>query len=467
MAGTTFLAMAVLLLSDGLVYLSVRQALRANLDDALLSAARVARAEVASAVHEPGGSVPVHDEPALLSLPARSGYEKFAQIEDGGDRVIARTENLRGGPLLQTDVHQEARARTGRVTFSDIILRGEHLRGIYYPTRDTHGRPLLTVIAVSQLPMRQALGTLLWVLALSLAAGCILAALGADRLARRLTGPLGRIAAAARTVGAADLGARIPAFSADRELRDVTAGLNEMLARLEASFAGQQRFVSDASHELRSPLSNLRGTVEVALRRVRSAEEYQETLAASLTEIERLSRLVAQLLTLTRAGAEQPHLSREVCDLGEIAAQAAAACAARAAEAGVSLRLQGSEPLPVSGDRDRLREVFDNLLDNALRYAPRGSVLEVTRRRRGGTCCLTVRDAGPGLTAEEQEHVFDRFYRADPSRARQSGGLGLGLAIAKAIVEAHCGHISVESRPGEGAAFTTCLPAPGPAPESS
>lgn len=462
MAGTTFLAMAVLLLSDGLVYLAARQALQANLDDALLS---IARAEVASALDGPGGSVHVHDEPALLSLPARSGYEKFAQIEDGGDHVIARTGNLRGGPLLQTDVHQEARARAGRVTFSDIALRGERLRGIYYPTRDAHGRPLLAIIAVSKQPLRQSLETLRWLLAFSLVGGCLLAAVGADRLARRLTGPLQQIAAAARTMGAADLGARIPAFSADRELRDVTASLNEMLARLEASFAGQQRFVSDASHELRSPLSNLRGTVEVALRRVRSAEEYQETLAASLTEIERLSRVVTQLLTLTRADAGQPHLSREVCDLGEIAAQAAAACAARAAEAGVSLRVRGLEPLPVSGDRDRLREVVDNLLDNALRYAPRGSVLEITRRRQGGTCCLTVRDAGPGLTIEEQEHVFDRFYRSDPSRARQSGGLGLGLAIAKAIVEAHCGNISVESRPGEGAAFTTCLPASAPAPE--
>ena len=456
---TTLLAMGVLLLSDGLVYLSARQALRSNLDDALLS---IARAEVASAIDGPDGAVHVHNEPAVISLQGRSGYEKFAQIENSRDQVVARTENLRG-LLLQTNVNQEARARAGRIAFSDIALRGTRLRGIYYPTQDARGQPLLAIIAVSRQPMEQALGTLRLLLLASLAAGCFLAALGADRLARRLTRPLGQIAGAAHALSADDLGARIPPFSADRELLDVTEGLNGMLARLESAFAAQQRFVADASHELRSPLSNLRGTVEVALRRPRSLEEYRETLAAALTETERLSRMVAHLLTLSQADAGQFFLRREPCDLREIAAQAAAAHRVRAAEAGVSLHLSGEDALEVHGDPDRLREVVDNLLDNALRYAPRGSAVEIisqeiTSETQDGRRCLCIHDAGPGLTGAEQAQVFDRFYRADPSRARQSGGLGLGLSIARAIAEAHGGSITVWSEPGAGTAFTLCLP---------
>lgn len=258
-ATTALLAVGVLLVSNGLVYLSARRAMQINLDDALLS---IAHTEVDSSLRRGGGQVP-------LALPVRSGYEKFAQVETADDRIIARTPNLSQESVLTTDVYQEKTARAGHITFSEILLRGERLRGIYYPTRDARGRPLLAVVAVSERPMQQALASLLRVLLLSLLAVGALAALCADRLARRLTGPLQQIARAARTVGEAGLSTRVPALSEDAEFRDVTAGLNEMLGRLESSSIAQQRFIADASHELRSPLSNLRGTVEVVLRRAR------------------------------------------------------------------------------------------------------------------------------------------------------------------------------------------------------
>ena len=281
-----------------------------------------------------------------------------------------------------------------------------------------------------------------------------------------LTLPLREIAQAAHAVEESRLSTRIPAFSPDAEISDVTAVLNEMLARLEAAFAAQRaltesqsRFVADASHELRTPLSNLRGTVEVALRRPRTVQEYRETLGVSLTEVERLSRIVADLLTLSRADAGQFRLTRSACDLSRLAAEAVAACAARAEEAGVTLHLDADAALPVLGDADRLREVADNLLDNALRHAPAGSQVVVTTCQEGASACLTVQDAGKGLAEEEHARIFDRFYRADPSRARQSGGMGLGLAIAKAIAEAHSGRITVQSKQGAGAAFTLRVPA--------
>lgn len=175
-------------------------------------------------------------------------------------------------------------------------------------------------------------------------------------------------------------------------------------------------------------------------------------------EIERLSRLTEDLLALSRADAGRFELHPTFCDLAEIARQSLRACAARAEHAGVPLRQEGAPSLPVQGDRDRLRQVADNLLDNALQHAPAGSVVRVVVEARAGMHCLRVQDFGEGLSAEDQTHIFERFYRVDRSRARRSGGSGLGLAIVQAMVEAHGGRVAVDSEPGAGATFSVCLP---------
>ena len=231
-----------------------------------------------------------------------------------------------------------------------------------------------------------------------------------------------------------------------------------MLGRLEAAFESERRFLADASHELRSPLSNVRGHDRGGASPPALGDEYRETLAASLAEIERLSRLVNSLLTLSRADAGQLPFTFAPCHLAAIAGDAVKAHASRAAERDVRLDLAAPEPLEVLADADRLREVIDNLIDNALRHAPPGSAVAVGVRREGDRARLSVQDTGPGLSLDEQAHVFDRFYRADRSRARHSGGTGLGLSIAKAIVGAHRGHLSVQSAPGRGCAFLVDLP---------
>jgi two-component system, OmpR family, sensor kinase len=284
------------------------------------------------------------------------------------------------------------------------------------------------------------------------------------RLATRLTRPLKQIANAASSVQEADLSVRIPAVSEDAELQDVTAGLNAMLARLEAGFdlqqqmlESQRRFTADASHELRTPLTNLQGHLEVALRRPRPAEEYRQTLAVALSETQRMARLVADLLTLSRADANTLALKLRACNLAELAAQAASAFYSKAEAAGVNLCLDSPDKLSVVADPDKLRQVVDNLLDNAVRHAPRGSQVSLKLSEQSGEAHLSVVDAGPGLTPDEQAQVFERFYRTDPSRTSASGGTGLGLSIAKAIVEAHGGRIEVRSQPGILTAFAIVL----------
>jgi two-component system OmpR family sensor kinase len=459
----TALTLAVLAVTGVLIHVRVERALLANLDDALVS---IARTEVASAFDEPGKPVHVHEEdpPGSLSLAVGSGYEKFARITNAAGTVLATTANLAAHPLAD-DAAARAAAIGGAIAFADVRTADAVFRGVYYPIRHAPEPGTVALVAVSKEPLVRALRAVTGALAASLALAAIGAAWLVGRVARRLTGPLERIATAARAVGTDDAPAAIPAVSDDAELRALTDGLNGMLARLDAALeaeraaaAAQRRFVDDAAHELRTPLTNLRGTIEVALRHPRTVDEYRATLADAVVEIERLSLLANDLLVLSRADAGQLQCETAPCDLAAVAAGAVRAWGARAEAHRVALRLETPAALPIVADAGRLRQVLDNLLDNALRHAPSDSEIVVTAGARNGVTTLSVRDHGPGLAAEDQARVFERFYRTDASRARHSGGLGLGLPIAKAIVEAHGGTLGVTAAPGHGCTFEARLP---------
>lgn len=449
-------ALAVLAVAGAAIYLGTRYVLHASLDETLLA---IARTEVASAVDRPDGRVHVHDERWVpIVLPSGSGYEKYALIKDTSRQVLAQTANVANGAPLQTEYRRETQALRGKASFGNVQHGAEPLRAVYYPLRDTSGARLVAVIAVPMDPLFDALHLLTAVLLGALLVGGIGAAWGASRLAARLTRPLETIAEAAQTIDDETPDARIPDVSPDAELRALTRVLNATLARLQTALDVQRRLVADASHELRTPLTNLRGTVEVALRRPRDAADYRQTLEECHGEIECLCRLVEELLVLSRADAGQLAMRAEPCDLAALAATAVRAHAARAEQAGVVLTLEAVGAAPIRGDGDRLRGVLDNLLDNAIRHAPRGTPVEVRVRCVDGRVQAGVHDRGPGLTAEQQAHVFDRFYRAEAARDRNSGGAGLGLAIARIIAEAHGGSLTVASAPGAGATFSLMLP---------
>jgi len=453
-ATMTAVSLGVLALTSALVYAGIRWALVRNVDEALLA---LARTEIASAFDEAGGLVHVHDEaPRAIGLGNGLAYEKVSQVVDAKGEIVARTGNLVIGAPLELDPSVVRRALAGEAVFATVHRGTVRWRAIHHPFEGPEGARYVMVVAVARHPLELTLEAVAGVLLVALGLAGGLAAFASRRAARRLTRPLDRIADAARTVGETTLAARIPEVSPDRELRALVALLNDMLARLEAAFATQRRFVADASHELRSPLANLRGTVEVALRHPRSGSDYRETLAVALGEIERLGRLVQDLLTLSRAGAGHLALQRRPTDLAAVAARSVGVHAARAAGRSVALRVDAGAPVAVDGDADRLREVVDNLLDNAIRVAPAGSTVRVGVRQADGRAVLEVADAGPGLSAEEQAHVFEPFARG---AAAGGDGAGLGLAIARAIAEAHGGRLGVRSAPGAGATFRLELPA--------
>lgn len=461
---TAGLCVAVLTLAGASIYFGVRQSLLWSLNNALLS---ITRTEIATVVDDPNGEIHLHEDyPAPLNLSAVDGYEKLAQVQDAQGTILGQTPNLRGKPPLPLAPPPGAGEVNTGIFFADLNRDGQPFRAVFYPLHDPLGNPMTAVVALSREPVDHALFMLLGTVGLAILIGGTAAGFGADRLARRLTRPLESMAAAARDVRDGNLSIRIPENTADAELRDLTRMLNEMLERLDASFgaqarvmAAQRRFLGDASHELRSPLGNIRGTIEVALRRPRLASQYREALNAAHSETMRMCRLVEDLLTLSRADAGQFAMEFSPCDLSYIARQAAMAHAGAASQADVALWVDASGAKMVNADRDRLRQVVDNLLDNAIRYAPGGSTVSIRTWAEGTRALLSVEDTGQGLTQEEQAHIFERFFRTDRARARHSGGLGLGLAIGAAILEAHDGRLTVESRPGEGATFTMALPA--------
>lgn len=256
------------------------------------------------------------------------------------------------------------------------------------------------------------------------------------------------------------------------ELVEIAHTFNELLDHLATLQEFQQQLLADAAHELRTPLTVLRGELEVTLRRERAPAEYRETLETCRGEIERLSRLTDNLLTLARMDARPPMGLEETLDLGTLCREAAERLAPSARDAGIQFRIEATATLFLRGDRLALERVLANLLDNALRHTPRGETVRLRAFRDRHEGVVEVIDSGPGIAPEHHPRLFERFYRVETGRPRERGGAGLGLAIVKALVTAHGGAVAVRSEVGRGSSFVVRLPladraiqraAPGPA----
>lgn len=279
------------------------------------------------------------------------------------------------------------------------------------------------------------------------------------QIARRGLRPVERISRTASMIRSTTLDARLPAAEFPSELAALARTFNEMLDRLEESFQRLSRFSADIAHELRTPLSNLRGEVEVSLGKTRSAAEYQETLASFLEEAGRLSRLIESLLFLARAEHPETQINRETVELGHLLAAVREFYGAAAEEAGVDLRMKPASPVPAPIDRTLVQRAVGNLVENALAHTPKGGTITLSASRQNGSVLVEVADTGRGIAPEHLPRVFDRLYRADRSRTAATGGAGLGLAIVKSIAELHGGTAEIASELGKGTRVGLRLPA--------
>jgi heavy metal sensor kinase len=276
-------------------------------------------------------------------------------------------------------------------------------------------------------------------------------------VAGRVLRPIDRITAAARRIQATSLSERIALPGPRDELKTLADTFDEMLARLETSFVSQRQFVADASHELRNPLAVIRTNADVALWDEGTPEPVRQRLEAVRRASDRMRRLVDDLLALARL--ELAAAQRHEVDLAALVEEVGDELEPLAAAHGLSIEHRAEPGLAVVADRDAVKRALANLLDNAFRYSPAGSPVELVASRENGWAVLAVADRGPGLTPAEQEQVFERFWRSDSARSRESGGAGLGLAIVRRIAESHGGEVAVTSTAGAGSTFELRLPA--------
>lgn len=318
---------------------------------------------------------------------------------------------------------------------------------------------LVLVVAVPIDDQRDALArlaTLLWIggpLALVLTVGVTWLLVGATLR------PVDSMRSQAAAISASEPGRRLPVPNTGDEVARLGETLNEMLDRLERAHERERRFVDDASHELRTPLANLKAELDLALRRSRSVEELERALRSASEESDRLSRLADDLLVLARADRGRLPVRREPIEIAHLVAGSAEAFAASASARGVAIEVRVPEELRADVDELRLRQALGNLLDNALRHTPPGGRVTVDAARRDGTLRVEVRDTGDGFPAGSLPGVFEAFARPDASRTRSEGGAGLGLAIVRAIAEAHGGTVEAANAPGGGAAVVLTIPA--------
>jgi two-component system heavy metal sensor histidine kinase CusS len=293
---------------------------------------------------------------------------------------------------------------------------------------------------------------------LVLGAALLVCAVVGYRIARRGLRPLHAVRDTAQRIHAANLGERIAVDGLPSELLTLADTFNRMLDRLEQSFARLSRFSADIAHELRTPVNNLRGELEVALGKARAPEEYRDVLGSSLEECGRLARLIDSLLFLARAEDPKTEVQREPLEIGRELATVCDFYEAMAADKGVKLIVAADRPLHADLSRPLFQRAVGNLLVNAVAHTPPGGAVTLTAFGDDVSATVTVADTGCGIAAAHLPHVFDRFYRADPVRSSSTGNVGLGLAIVKSIVEMHGGSVHIASEVGRGTRVSLSFP---------
>jgi two-component system OmpR family sensor kinase len=435
-------------------YFALRGALDRQIDASLLSVASI---QASSVTDDSTGAMRFHEWDMTAEEAISLGdLNRYAQIWSESRESLQRSRYLTRD--LPVDAAALGKAAIGEITWSEDRLDEQHVRSVFYPLGRlgaSHERHILQVAAplsARDRTMRTA-GLFLLGIVVLVSLGSFV---GSWWLAGKTVRPVNEIIAQAERIGGSRPGERIGAYAETREFASLVQVLNGMLSRIGEAFETQRRFTADASHELRSPLTALRGELELALRRERSPEEYRRVIGSSLEEAVRLSDLTEDLLTLARsdAGVMAPRL--EDVDLAGRLRFAVDRLQAQIDEK--ELRVSVHAPADATGlyDAKLIDQLVWNLLDNAVKFSDPGGVIEASLVTSGPDFVLTVVDAGPGIPEDSIHHIFDRFSSADDAHA--AAGTGLGLSIVRAIAEAHGGTVTATNHDTGGASFRVCLP---------
>jgi two-component system OmpR family sensor kinase len=378
----------------------------------------------------------------------------FAQRVARDGRVVGATEGFDAVELipptelaaLQTPVARYASVQTGDEVVPTRLLA--------LPASD--GTVVVTGVAIDD--QQAALSTLATQFALALPIAIVLAGGVGWLVAGAAVRPVERMRREAEAISGSEPDRRLPVPATRDELAALGASLNRMLDRIEATVERERRFVDDASHELRTPLANLKSELDLALMRSRSEQDLISALRSAGDETDRLVRLAEDLLVLARADGGRLPIRREPIDLAQVAHDTIESFAGRAVSLGVTIDLVGAPRIEAMADPERIRQALGDLIDNALRFSSRGGRVTVGLSGDGDGVTITVADSGPGFPAGFLASAFEPFSRADPARGRADGGAGLGLAIVRAVAQAHGGDVQARNDPAGGAIVALRLP---------
>lgn len=423
---------ALLMLLAATGYLS--WALLANLDEEddqfLLERVGRVRAVLDTSQHDPAR---LKNEVESLTTTSRL-LPIFVRVFDDSGKVVAESAGMHPFAVAATDAGEEIETGDGR-SYRVLARRGSGyvIQAALDRTREELliGRYIRNVWGV-------------------LAVAVLLCAFGGYRIAKRCTGPLRDIIQKFGEIGATTLDKRIESVGDAAEISALTVTFNAMLDRLEESFTRLSQFSADIAHELRTPVNNMRGEMEVALGKARTLDQYRDVLGSSLEECQRLSRIIDSLLFLARAEHPETQIRREALNVGDELRTVLEFYEAKATESGVSLAIDSQPGVAADLDRTLFQRAVSNLVANAISYTGAGGRVNVTAVRDGASLRVEVADTGCGISPAHLPHIFDRLYRVDGARTAASGGVGLGLAIVKSIAELHGGTVEVASEEGRG-----------------
>lgn len=458
-----FFAAALIILDIGL-YLIVRQSLYSAIDDELRRGAALLQQGFTESNQTPKAYFNGDKWVLLLKTPPVREFEAsnlYIQVYDlDNNTPLVDSPNLT--PPTDVSLARLEQAKREPIAPHTVELGQARMREVLQPLEFNDRSVGVVQVARSLGETDRALRLLLYVLLAGGGVVLLAAARGGDWLTRAAFKPIDEISRTAQSiVRAEDLSLRVPVPYPQDELQRLTITMNDLLARLEALFSAQRRFVADVSHELRTPLAAMQGNLEVLDRgAARDPELLAESLADMRREVARLIRMANDLLLLAQSEAGI-QLRHEPVELDTLLLEVHREL--RPLAGAIQLRIGEEDQIVVQGDSDRIKQALLNLGVNALQHTPPGGCVTLGLARRDGMAALSVADSGAGINADDLPYIFERFYRADRSRSRNRGGAGLGLAIVKWIAEAHGGQVLVSSTIGAGSCFTIVLPLDQPA----
>jgi heavy metal sensor kinase len=386
-------------------------------------------------------------------------WGRYVQIVDPQGGIREKSDGLQSHPLpVSADTLR--RGLEGNTTFETVRGLGEHpVRIVTVPVQLGKRIPLLVQAGTSLEGVDAALQRAGYILLILTPSVLVVALLGGWLLVGRALRRVDQLTRTAVEIQGTNLQRRIQHAGPDDEIGRLARAFDQMITRLDQSFQQVKRFSADASHELKTPLTAIRGEAEVALMGTLEPDGYRRSLRTILESAERMSEIVESLLLLSRTDAGQQTVQLAPVDLGSLVLQVVEDLEHQARKGSIRVEVTDLEPLTVQGDRLWLGQAVGNLVSNAIKYTPPGGEVRVALRGEAGFAVLELRDTGIGIAPEHLAHIFDRFYRVDEGRDRSRGGAGLGLSITRWAIEAHGGEITVESTPGEGSCFRVRLAA--------